>query len=138
MRRWLRFNAAGGLGIAVQTAALAFLVQVVRLDYLPATAIAVELAVLHNFAWHRKWTWADRPGLEASGAALMLLRFNLSTGVVSIAGNLVCMRLLVGAAGLHPVAANLVSIACCSLLNFFLSDRFVFIAAWPRPRNGSG
>ncbi len=28
--------------------------------YLVATALAVEMAVLHNFFWHRRWTWADR------------------------------------------------------------------------------
>ena len=122
--RFLKFNAVGAAGIVVQTATLALLVHGAGLHYLPATALAVEVAVLHNFFWHRKWTWADRPGNVLG----MLLRFHLTNGALSLAGNLVFMRLLAGTAGLEPVLANLVSIALCAVLNYVLSDRFVFTA----------
>ncbi len=120
--RFLKFNAVGAAGVAVQLGVLALLVHVAGLHYLLATFLAVETAVLHNFFWHIKWTWADRPG----NVLATLLRFHLSNGAVSLLGNLVFMRLLAGAAGLEPVLANLVSIALCGLLNFVLSDRFVF------------
>lgn len=130
---WARFQAVGAAGVVVQSAVLALLVCVARLDYLVATAMAVEAAVLHNFAWHRQWTWADRPGLEATRVWPMLLRFHLTTGALSITGNLVFMRLLVGEGGLHPMVANLVTIAACSLINFVVSDRVVFIpTCWKR------
>jgi putative flippase GtrA len=58
-----------------------------------------------------------------------LLRFHLSNGLVSILGNLVLMRLLVGQFRLHYMVANVLSIAACSLANFLLSDLFVFRAA---------
>jgi putative flippase GtrA len=52
-----------------------------------------------------------------------------------MAGNIFFMRLLVGGGMLEPVAANLLSILCCSLVNFLLSDRFVFISPHSlRPR----
>jgi putative flippase GtrA len=38
------------------------------------------------------------------------------------------MRLLVGELGFNYVAANLVAIIVCSLVNFVLGDRFVFEA----------
>lgn len=133
--RWLKFNAVGALGMAVQLGALGVFVRVLGLHYLLATALAVEAAVLHNFLWHRRWTWADRPGIASPAWGLLLLRFNLTTGTVSIVGNLLFMGLLAGAAGLEPLLANLLSIGLCSLVNFLVCDRFVFLSS---PASGSG
>jgi putative flippase GtrA len=58
--RWCKFNLVGGVGIAVQFAALLLLKSVLHFNYLAATAIAVEAAVVHNFVWHEQFTWADR------------------------------------------------------------------------------
>jgi putative flippase GtrA len=55
-----------------------------------------------------------------------LVKFNASNGAVSIAGNLVLMRLLVGELKVNYVASNLIAIVVCSLVNFLLGDRFVF------------
>src|SRR5690348_15421903 len=120
--RWAKFNAVGAAGVAVQLGLLALLESVLRLQYLVATALAVEAAVLHNFAWHERWTWRDRSG--RGGALQRLVRFNLTTGVVSIAVNLGLMRLLVGRFHLPYLAANLLAIAAGSLANFLLSDAF--------------
>ena len=60
LRRWLAFNGVGAIGVAVQLAVLAVLVRGAGLHTLIATAIAVEAAILHNFLWHERWTWADR------------------------------------------------------------------------------
>src|SRR5204863_306937 len=57
-RRFARFNLVGALGIFVQVAALALLIRL-GVHYLAATAMAVSLAVVHNFWWHRRWTWSD-------------------------------------------------------------------------------
>ena len=126
--RWLKFNAVGFLGMAVQLGSLGFFVHVLGLHYLLATALAVEMAVLHNFIWHWRWTWADRQGIAVPARGIVLLRFNLTTGLVSIAGNLILMRVLAGAAGLEPIAANLLSIILCSLVNFLVCDHFVFLS----------
>jgi putative flippase GtrA len=58
--RWCKFNLVGGIGILVQVVALFFLRGVMHFNYLFATAIAVEAAVMHNFVWHEQFTWADR------------------------------------------------------------------------------
>jgi len=58
--RWCKFNFVGGIGIVVQFAVLFFLKSVLHLNYLVATALAVEIAVLHNFLWHERFTWVDR------------------------------------------------------------------------------
>jgi len=129
--RWLKFNAVGLMGVAVQLAALSILIKGPRLNYLIATAIAVEIAVLHNFVWHVRFTWKDRASVSHMQTLGRLLRFNLSNGGISIAGNLLLMRLLMGALQVNYLAANLMSIAALSLANFAVSHTLVF-----RPRSG--
>ena len=58
--RFLRFNVVSAIGIGVQLGAAAVLVGAVGLNYLVGSALAIELAVLHNFFWHERWTWRDR------------------------------------------------------------------------------
>jgi putative flippase GtrA len=124
--RWVKFNAVGGIGIGVQLAALAIFRSWLKLDYLLATVLAVEIAVLHNFLWHERYTWADRPAARPVHSLVRLAKFNASNGAVSIIGNLVLMRLLVGELKLNYVVSNLLAIVVCSLVNFLLGDRFVF------------
>jgi dolichol-phosphate mannosyltransferase len=125
VRRWVVFNLVGLTGIGVQVTALTGLVAG-GVAYLPATALAVEAAVLNNFVWHERWTWKDRSG-GASGEIIgRLARFNLTVGVLSIAQNVVFMKLLVGHLAVHYLPANLVSIVLCALVNFLISDRVVF------------
>ena len=124
-RRWLTFYWVGGLGIVVQLAALAALTAA-GLHYLAATALAVEAAILHNFFWHERWTWSDRSGRDPSRRWRRLLRFQIANGALSLAGNLVLMQLLAGAAKMNYTLANILSVALCSVLNFLASDRLVF------------
>ncbi len=119
--RGLKFYAVGGLGIGVQLAALSLFTGVLDWSYLPATAAAVELAVIHNFLWHDRWTWRDRPGGWPA-----FLRFNATTGLTSIAANLLLMRLLVGGFGMHYLAANGIAVALTAIANFAVSEWFVF------------
>jgi len=126
--RWLKFNAVGAAGIGVQLAVLTLLKSGFGLNYLLATALAVEAAVLHNFFWHERFTWADR---RAHTSLERLVKFNLTTGGLSILSNLVAMKLLVDVAGLEYLLANLLSIAACSILNFFVADRAIFIPEHP-------
>jgi putative flippase GtrA len=123
--RWLKFNLVGALGIAVQLTVLLGLSNGFHLSYLLATALAVEAAVVHNFLWHERYTWADRLQPSWRRSLPRFLRFNLSTGAVSIAGNLVLMKLLVSH-GVNYLVANGVAILVCSLVNFLVSDRVVF------------
>lgn len=123
--RWLKFNAVGIAGVVVQIWFLHLFLRA-QVNYLAATALAVEAAVLHNFAWHQRYTWADRPCDGLACILSRLLRFHLSNGVVSIVGNVFLMRLLAGELGLPPLKANFVAILACSVVNYFLGDRFIF------------
>jgi len=124
--RGLKFYAVGGVGIGVQLAALVAFRSVAHLDYRAATVLAVEIAVIHNFFWHEHVTWADRETLRSSHWLPRFLKFNATNGLLSIVGNLVLMLALVGSLGMNYLAANILTIALCSVANFLVSDRFVF------------
>ncbi len=120
--RWLRFNLVGLGGFLLQLAVLHVCLEV-GWHYLAATAAAVQTAILHNFLWHQRWTWKGR---GRHSAARRLLRFNLAAAAVSLVGNLVVMSILVGRLGLPALPANVVAVAACALVNFLVSDRWVF------------
>lgn len=120
--RWVRFNFIGLLGVAVQMASLAVLTRR-GMPYLPATVLAVEITVLHNFVWHELYTWRDRPSTDV---LLRLVRFHLGNGAISLLGNTFIMWLLVGCARAPILAANAISIITLSVVNFLVSDRLVF------------
>jgi len=124
--RWMKFNFVGGIGIGVQLAVLAELRAGLRLDYLLATVLAVEAAVIHNFLWHERFTWRDRRTRTWGQSLARFARFNATNGAVSIVGNLVIMRALVGGLRMNYVVANLTAVAVCSVANFLLSDWLVF------------
>jgi putative flippase GtrA len=126
LMRWCKFNLVGGVGIVVQFAALFLLKSVLHFDYLLATAIAVEAAVVHNFVWHEQFTWADRVRPSWRQSLPRLVRFNLTNGAVSILGNLALMKVMVGLGHINYLLANGIAITLCSVANFLVSNEWVF------------
>ncbi len=121
--RWLKFYLVGGIGIAVQLLVLVALKTGFGINYMAATALAVEAAIIHNYLWHDRFTWRDR----VSGRGwVRFLKFNATTGAVSLLGNLAVMAWLVGVLGMEYLLANCLTVAACSVLNFLVSDRLVF------------
>jgi putative flippase GtrA len=144
-----RFITVGALGFAVQIAAFAILTSVGQWPWLPATIVAVELAVVHNFLWHDRWTWRDRSDLPrrtrrtrrvSSGIChfreyargrgdsrfARFVRFNMTTGLTSIAGNAALMAVSVGVMRMPGAAASVLAVGAMSVVNFLVSDRWVF------------
>lgn len=137
LSRWAAFNAIGAAGMAVQVGMVAALVHLFHVHYAVATALAVEAAVLHNFVWHQRWTWRDRPVLRRRDGIARLGRFHLLNGSVSLVGNVVLTAIFTRGLGWDPVLSNLIAIGACSLVNFTASDSLVFALARPekkRPR----
>jgi dolichol-phosphate mannosyltransferase len=127
MIHWIKFNVVGVLGFALQSVALFVLTHTAySIGYLTATAVAVELAVLNNFVWHQRWTWSDRPTKTRKETWRRLAKFNVTTGLVSITGNLVLMSILVGRFRVPITGANVITVLSCSILSFILADRIAF------------
>jgi putative flippase GtrA len=124
--RWLRFNLVGVIGIFLQLGLLFLLKNGLHLNYRIATAMAVESAVIHNFIWHERFTWVDRLRCSRGSSIARLVRFNSSNGAISLIGSLGLMEVAIRLAHVNYMTANAFSIGICSLLNFLVSDNYVF------------
>ncbi|MFN7984799.1 MAG: GtrA family protein [Vicinamibacterales bacterium] len=121
------FMIVGVFGFVVQMGVLFLLASQWHVPYLIATALAVETAVLHNFVWHQRWTWADRSHeVERVASVTRLVRFNLGTGLTSIIGNVLGTAVGVELLHLPAVAANAAAVAATTVANFLIADRWVF------------
>src|SRR5947199_3621017 len=94
----------GLIGIGVQLLALVLLRSGLHLNYLLATALAVETAVVHNFLWHERFTWRDR---VAKARLAQFIKFNLTNGAIYIFENVLLMRLFSTILTRSKLAANL-------------------------------
>jgi putative flippase GtrA len=126
MARIGRFVSVGAVGFGVQLAALQLFTAGLGLPQVVATAGAVELAVLHNFVWHERWTWVGRGTTAKEGRAGRLGRFHLTSGAVSITGNVVITSWVVAVSGAPLLLANALAVGACTVLNFVAADRLVF------------
>lgn len=124
--RSIKFYTVGGVGIIVQLAALTLYTGYFKWNYLIATALAVETAILHNFLWHERWTWRDHNLYNPAGIFGRLIRFNLTNGALSLSANVLLMRFFVGTLHIHYFIANIFSVGSCSILQFAVSHYYVF------------
>jgi putative flippase GtrA len=90
-----------------------------------ATAIAVAMTVMHNYAWHRLWTWRDR---HTAGVIRQFLTFAGGSGLVSLAGNVGIVTMLTKLTPIAPAASSLIAIVVCGLVNYAVADVAVFKA----------
>jgi putative flippase GtrA len=97
-------------------------VRVAGMNYLVATVLAVELALLHNFVWHEAWTWK---GLPVEGRWRRLARFHVANGFLSIVSNVGFTWVLMQA-HVPLLAANATAVVATALLNFAIAVMWVF------------
>ena len=121
-RRWIRFNVVGVCGFGVQIATLSLMMNA-GVPTAASIAIAVLVTVCHNFLWHERVTWPTQTG---EGRLRRLMAYQMSTGALSVIGNVGATPVLVAATGLPAVAANAVVVVLLSGLNFVVSDRVIF------------
>jgi putative flippase GtrA len=119
--RFLKFAIVGGLGAALQLSMLAVLTK--HMSPIPATLISVELAILHNFLWHERYTWPDR---ISQPFFTRLARFHLTNGLVSLCGNTLLTYALVTHFHLPTIPSALTAVGFCSLANYTLADQWVY------------
>jgi putative flippase GtrA len=135
--RWARFVAVSTAGFGLQLATVASLTTWTGVADIAATAAGVAAAVIHNFAWHVRWTWADREAVAAERVRAFA-RFAAANGAVSLVGNVALVAVLAGAAGVDVVLSNVVAVAASSVVNYRLADGLVFRRRRiPRPPTGS-
>src|SRR5260370_36538962 len=100
--RLARFGTVGVSGVAVNLAAFWILSSTLRLHYLIAGPLAIELAFLSNYALNNSWTFADR---RSDPLSTGLLRRQVGCGG-GLRLNLVVVLLRVSQLGLPSTLGN--------------------------------
>jgi putative flippase GtrA len=114
---WLelaKFCAVGGSGYVVNLGVFALCVEVLGIHHLVAATCAFLVAVLNNFWWNRRWTFA---GARGGRAGFQAARF-VAVSVVTFLVALTILELLVTLAGVSELPAQAISIAVSTPLNF--------------------
>jgi len=112
----------GASGVVVNLGLLYIFVNFAGLDKFLSGALAIELSILNNFFWNNLWTWRER---RAESVFLRLLKYNLATASTSALGNYAMFAFLLKL-GLNYLIADAIGIGVAVIINFFLSDRWVF------------
>ena len=120
-----RYAAVATLGAAVQ-ALVVLAATAAGCSPVAATVLGIEAAILHNFAWHDRWTWADRPHLAPR--AVRLARYNAAMAGSSLVVGAAVTWLVVAGLGWSVLPANAVAVAVAALANYVTSDRVLFKA----------
>jgi dolichol-phosphate mannosyltransferase len=126
LARFGKFNLVGLLGTALQLLLLYVLTKRFHTSAVAATPVAVEIVVLHNFAWHERFTWRDRQLKSLRQRTARLWRFHAGNGLTSLLGNTVLAYCLVERLKVPVLQSAIAAILVCSLVNFFLADRWVY------------
>jgi len=121
--RFGKFGLVGVLGAIIQLAAATLLVRFFRFTAVVATALAVEVAILHNLAWHERFTWRDRKG----NAFERSCRFHAANGLVSFFGNTILVYWFCKGLNWTALESESIAIVACSAVNFWLADRWVWM-----------
>ena len=118
----VKFCAVGGSGYVVNLIVFTLAFELGNLHHLVAATIAFAVAVTNNFWWNRHWTFGARAGHAGFQAARF---FAVSVGAFLFAAAM--LELLVSA-GVPEVAAQAVSIAAATPLNFIGNKMWSFSA----------
>jgi len=114
----LKFNFVGQSGSQLIWGSFALLYGLLGVNKLVTAALAVEVAVLHNFVWHEKFTWKDQAREPRGTSVCGSCAFHAGNGLVSLVGNVALIKLLSDGLRMNAYVANAVAIAACALANF--------------------
>jgi dolichol-phosphate mannosyltransferase len=132
-RRWrpsrelLAFCVVGGSGVLINTGLLLLLSRVAGLRLELASPLAIEGAILWNYALNDRWTFRRRAAQGSSAGRL--LRFHLVSAASALI-NYGLLLVLVRTAGMRDLAANLIGIAVGTFINYGANSLWT----WRTPR----
>ena len=109
----LKFCAVGASGYAVNLIVFFTCVELIGLHHLIGATVAFVVAVTNNFWWNRHWTFRAGRGHAGFQAA----RF-FAVSIMAFLFAATVLELLVSVVGMPELAAQAISIAAATPLNF--------------------
>jgi putative flippase GtrA len=123
----LKFCAVGASGYAVNLAVFYVCVELLGFHHLVGATVAFIIAVTNNFWWNRHWTFRAGSGRAGFQAARF---FTVSITAFLFAATV--LELLVSVAGVPELAAQAISIAVATPLNFIGNKMWSFALEFAR------
>jgi putative flippase GtrA len=117
----VKFCAVGASGYVVNLSVFAVCVEALAMHHLVAATVAFVVAVTNNFWWNRHWTFKARSGHAGFQAARF---FTVSITAFLVAASV--LELLVSVVGVPKLAAQAISIATATPLNFIGNKMWSF------------
>lgn len=124
MFRGWKYMAVAWMGMLVNTACLYLFKGVWQIRIIPASIMAIEIAIIHNFFWFRHWAWKDRRDRPSFFKHLII--FNVAAGTVDLVGNVSVLWVLTTFAGVHYLIANLIGMIVPPFVKFWLNEKLIF------------
>lgn len=131
LHRGYKFMLIAWLGAVVNTACLYFFKGVLGIRIIPASILAIEIAILHNFIWYRYWAWRDRREENYQPFWPQFLKYNLATGSVDFLVAVPTLWALSTFLKIHYLAANLLAMILPPIIKFYLNEKHIFKTAKP-------
>lgn len=136
--RKLIFAAVGGSGVLLSFAILWLGIDMFGLDHWVAYLAQAVIVIEYNFLLSRFLTWRDRRDTVSFWSSWV--KFHGARMLLTIPLNQALFSLLTVVFGWHYVLANVTCITAATVINYVVSDTFVFKARGaalqtPRQRN---
>jgi putative flippase GtrA len=120
-----KFMLVAWIGMGVNTAFLYLFKGVLHVRIIPASLMAIEIAIIHNFIWLRLWAWGDRDR-SSQPFWKQLAVYNVATGAVDLVLNVSILWVLSTFLGVHYLLANILGMIMGPFAKFWLNDKVVF------------
>lgn len=117
------FALVGGSGVVVNLGLYLALSRGLSFPLELASALAIELSIISNFVLNNAFTFRRRNPTNCLGKRF--LRFHLAAGAAGFL-NFTTFFLLVRGLGLWDIPANLIGIACATVINYVLNSRWTW------------
>ncbi len=121
-RRFIKFNIVGLTGVFVNEALLILLASA-GLYFVYASAAAIEVSIISNFALNDFWTFRDR---RHGHMATRLLKFN-GLMIIGLVVNLAILYAGTSYLGINYALSNLIGIGAAFLVRYWLSVQYAWI-----------
>jgi len=126
VRRIIKFQVVAIGGTVVNMTTLFLLRGRADLPLIASGAIAIELAIIHNFTWHYFKTWRERVQHTTKDYLKRLVQYNIVTASIDFSVNLTFLWFLTKVVGLHYMLSNLFGMMAGPVLKYFANDILIF------------
>lgn len=118
--------AVAWLGALVNTGCLYLFKGLLGIRIIPASILAIEVSILHNFLWYRYWAWRDRRRENYQPFWPQFLKYNFITGSVDFLVAVPTLWVLSTVFKIHYLAANLLAMIAPPIIKFYLNEKHIF------------